>query len=206
MTNPKRYPLLLYREWMRPLRLPLFLLAFTLVVLYLVAFVGRLPIERTMLGPIPYPLLALAALAIAVLWGIVRSLPNAAFVECRPEYLLVQIAWLRLIVSYTRVRSTRTVQHRQIHPPAQQVRALRALAARMANQECVVLELSSYPMAYSLLRALAHPFFFIGEEPGFLFAVEEWMGLGRDVEATRSSWLARRKERAKPPRLGGLLG
>jgi hypothetical protein len=97
------------------------------------------------------------------------------------------------------------VQHGQIHPPASQPGRRQALAVRMALKQSIALELTSYPIAFFLLRTLAHPFFFLGTEPGFLFAVDDWMGLGREIDQARSAWLARRKDAGRKPRLGGLL-
>src|SRR4030042_6910893 len=103
-----------------------------------------------------------------------------AHVQCQPDYLLLQVGILRVIVSYSRVRTSHSVQHGQIHNPKTQPRARQKMAVRMALKQCVALELTSYPMAFFLLRALTHPFLFLGKEPGFLFGVEDWMGLGRE--------------------------
>lgn len=201
MASEKRYPLIVYEEWMRPLRMPAFLMAVCLAGLWLAASTGIL--QRMGVAPtaLAGALLALAALAAAILWMAVMLLPRTAFVICRPDYLLVRIGLLRLIVSYARVRISRTVQHGQIHHPASQPRTRRALAVRLALTQCIALELTSYPMAFFLLRALTHPFFFLGREPGFLFAVQDWMGLGRKLDEARAAWLGRRRDSTKPRRL-----
>jgi hypothetical protein len=204
MATDKRYPLLLYREWMHPFMLPAFCIALLLILLWTAARTGWLPaamgISRSMQGL----LLGIAALIGLGLWLIVTLLPRAAFVQCLPDYLLLRVGFLQLIVSYSRVRTSRSVQHSQIHSPASEPRLRRSLAKRMALKQCVAIDLTSYPMAFFLLRTLTHPFLFLGKEPGFLFAVEDWMGLGRDLEEKHSAWLARRKDAGKQPRLGAM--
>ena len=204
MPVPKRYPLLLYREWIRPLSPPILAIAVVLTAVWGFTLTGLLP-ERMMTSvPARTPLLGLAAAVAFLLWLFIRRLPRAAYVQCRPEYLLLQLGFLRLIVSYSRVRTTRSVLHGQIHTIASQPRSRRALAKTLAGRQCVAVELTSYPMAFFLLRAMTHPFLFLGEQPGFLFAVEDWMGLDREVGEMNAELVARRKDAAKPPRLGAM--
>ncbi len=204
MAAEKRYSLLLYREWMRPFALPAFCLAVLLAGLWVVAYFGLLPAHMGVSRSAQGLLLGIASLVAVGLWLIVSLLPRAAFVQCLPDYLFLRLGFLRLIVSYSRLRGCRSVQHAQIHHAASQPRSRRALAVRMAFKQCVAADMTSYPMAFFLLRALTHPFLYLGEEPGFLFAVDDWMGLGRDLEEKRSAWLARRKDAGKQPRLGAL--
>jgi hypothetical protein len=204
MTAKKRYPLLLYREWMRPFTLPTFCIAILLIGLWTATRAGWLPAHMGVSRSAEDLLLGIASLVSLGLWLIVSLLPRAAFVQCLPDYLLLRVGFLRLIVSYSRLRSSRSVQHGQIHPAAAQPRSRRALAARMASKQCVASDLTSYPMAFFLLRAMTHSFLFLGKEPGFLFAVEDWMGLGRDLEEKHSAWLAKRKDADKQPRLGAM--
>jgi hypothetical protein len=204
MSAKKRYPLLLYREWIRPLSPPILAIAVVLTALCALSLTGRLPEHMRTSIPAQSPLLGLAAVAAFLLWLFVKRLPHAAYVQCRPDYLLLQLGFLRLIVSYSRVRTTRSVLHGQIHPPASQPRSRRALARKLAGRQCVAVELTSYPMAFFLLRAMTHPFLFLGAQPGFLFAVEDWMGLDREVGEMNAELVARRKDAAKPPRLGAM--
>ena len=204
MNAVKRYPLLLYREWMRPFSFPALSIAVILILLWGAVLGGWVPVRMGIPHAAQTLLLGIAALTALGLWLIVVLLPRAAFVQCLPDYLLVRVGFLRLIVSYSRLRTSRSVLHSQIHTPSAQPRSRRALAARMARLQCVAAELTSFPMAFFLLRALTHPFLFLGGQPGFLFAVEDWMGLGRDLEARHSEWLARRKDTGKPQRLGAM--
>jgi len=197
MASETHYPLVVYREWMRPLRLPAFAIAFCLAAFGLAAYAGALP------GATPLEIILLGAAAAAAfgLWLAAVLLPRAAFVACRPDSVMVRIGLLQLVVSFARVRQARTVQHAQIHSPRSVARSLRALAIRLALRQCIALELTSYPTAFFLLRALTHPFFFLGDTPGFLFAVDDWMGLGRELEQGRASWLEKRHATGKHRRI-----
>jgi hypothetical protein len=205
MPASKRYPLLLYREWIRPLALPLLAITVVMTALWAFSLTGLLAEYTEAVVPTQRTLLGLAALISFLAWVFVLRLPRAAYVQCLPEYLLLQLGFLRLNISYSRVRTTRSVLHGQIHPPAAQPRSCRKLAKRMAGWQCVAVELTSYPMAFFLLRAQTHPFLFIGDQPGFLFAVKDWMGLDREVEERNAALVAKRKDAARPPRLGGLF-
>ncbi|MGB7538561.1 MAG: hypothetical protein WBM17_08490 [Anaerolineales bacterium] len=204
MSVQKRFPLILFRELMRPLLLPIFALAVILILFWIVALTGWLPAHMGISVPAQSPLLGLAAGIAALLWLIILILPRMAYVQCKPDFLLLQVGLLHLIVSYSRLRTSRSVQHGQIHSPKTQPRSRRALAVRMALKQSVAIELMSLPAAFFLLRTLTHPFLFLGEQPGFLFAVEDWMTLGREVEERHSEILAKKRDAGKQPRLGAL--
>jgi hypothetical protein len=197
MKSETRYPLLVYREWMRPIRIP----AFGLTLCLLAAWLASMASVFRDAPPWTEILLGAAFGAAFLLWLAAVILPRTTFVTCRPEYVLIRIGLLRLAVSYARVRIARTVLHGQIHPPKEEPRSLRRLAMRLAPRHSVALELTSYPTAFFLLRALTHPFFFLGQEPGFLFAVEDWMGLGRELEQGRAAWLEKRRDSGRHRRI-----
>jgi hypothetical protein len=197
MATEKHYPLIVYREWMRPIRFPAFGLALCLIAAWLASLAG---VFRD-LPALAELLLGVAAGAAVMLWLATALLPRTAYVACRPDAVLVRLGLVRLIVSYARVRSARAVQHGQIHDPKTVARGARALAVGLALRQCIALELTSYPMAFFLLRALTHPFFFLGRAPGFLFVVDDWMGLGRELEQGRSAWLDQRRDSGKPRRI-----
>jgi hypothetical protein len=205
MASENRYPLILYQETMRPLKIPAFLILILFAGLCVAVFTGLLQKAGVAVAPLTDVLIVLATFAALVLWLIVVILPRASYVACKPDFLLLRIGLFRLVVSYARVRTARTVRHAQIHDPAGEPLTRRAMAVRMALRQCVALELSSYPKAFFLLRALAHPFLFLGREPGFLFAVRDWMGLGRELDEARAAWLGRRKDSTKPRRLVEML-
>jgi hypothetical protein len=204
MSVHKRYPLILFRELMRPLLLPVFAIAAILILFWIAASTGWLPAHMGISIPAHSPLLGLAAGIAVLLWLIVLILPRMAYAQCQADFLLLRVGLLRLIVSYSRLRTSRSVQHGQIHSPKTQPRSRRALAARMALKQSVAIELTSFPTAFFLLRGLTHPFLFLGEQPGFLFAIEDWMGLGREVEERHSDLLAKKRDAGKQPRLGAL--
>jgi hypothetical protein len=204
MSVHKRFPLILFRELMRPLLLPIFTIAVILILFWVVAVTGWLPVHLGTSVPAQGPLLGLAAGIAALLWFIILILPRMAYVQCQPDFLLLQVGLLRLIISYSRLRTSRSVQHGQIHSPKTQPRSRHALAVRMALKQSVAIELMSLPAGFFLLRTLTHPFLFLGEQPGFLFAVEDWMTLGREVEERHSEILSKKRDAGKQPRLGAL--
>ena len=203
MASPKRYPLLLYRVWMHPYSLPILSISLLLLLFWILGLTGGFP-ELGISDAARSPLIGLAAGIAFLAWLIVQLLPRLAYVQCHPDYLLLRIGLMKLNVSYARFRTSRSVQHGQIHSPKSQPASRRALAVRMALNQSVAIELTSFPAAFSLFRALTHPFLFLGDQPGFLFAVEDWMTLGREVEERHSGMLAKKRDAGKQPRLGAL--
>jgi hypothetical protein len=205
MASPKRYPLILYRIWMHPYSFPILSISLLLFLFWVIGLTGGFPESLRISGPARSPLIGLAAGIALFAWLIVQILPRTAYVQCHPDYLLLRIGLMKINVSYSRFRTSRSVQHGQIHSPKSQPASRRALAARMALKQSVAIELTSFPEAFFLMRALTHPFLFLGDQPGFLFAVADWMTLGREVEERHSEMLAKKRDAGKQPRLGALV-
>ncbi len=204
MSSPKRYPLILYRVWIHPYSLPILAISLLLLLFWVVGRMGGFPEALGISGPARNPLIGAAAGIAFLAWLIVQLLPRLSYVQCHSDFLLLRIGLMKLNVSYIRFRTSRSVLHGQIHSPKSQPASRRALAVRMALKQSVAIELTSFPEAFFLLRNLTHPFLFLGDQPGFLFAVEDWMGLGREVEERHSEMLAKKHDAGKQPRLGAL--
>jgi hypothetical protein len=200
----KRYSLSLYQEWMKPLRLPSFLAAAGLAIVFIASQINVLP-DDLLRSDSRNALLSIATLAAFLVWILVLFLPRMSFVQCLDDRMLLQIGMLRTSISYGLIRTSHSVQHAQIFPPDRQPASRRFLAERLASRQSILVELNAEPVAYSLLRTFSHPFLFVAEPVGFLFAVNNWMGLDRDIDQARSTWQMRRKDTPLPRRLEGFL-
>jgi uncharacterized protein with PQ loop repeat len=99
MSINKRYPLILYREWMRSFSLPIFAIAVILILLWILARSGWLPRHIGIYAEAQAPIIGVAAGIAFFLWLIVLILQRLAYVQCLPDYILLQAGILRLIVS-----------------------------------------------------------------------------------------------------------
>ena len=143
-----RYPLLLYRRtmdrvWKNTLFLGLILLATWALPL----------IEETSLGWISSKDLLLAAavvvLALAVFALLARTV---AYVKVNDDHLRLVTPFLRLNISFRRMRSAHPVLMQQLFPPQSAKWAQRRFLEPFYGKTVIVIELKGYPISPALLR------------------------------------------------------
>ncbi len=60
----------------------------------------------------------------------------------------------------------------------------------------LVVRVSKYPTSKMWLRLWFSPYTLAPDTPGFIFLIEDWMGLSRQIEDFRSAWgMQRAKKR-----------
>ncbi len=189
----KRYPLLIYRRLFS-------LYAGPLVMLFLVSaaplgatFVWELP----RLQPIRWTLVIIAVISILLLLAlfVARWL---AFVRCRTNSLLIQVPLYQVVISYGRIRLTRPVEFARIFPPRGQTWSQRRFLESLWGRTVIVVETKGLPLPRWWLRLWLSKYLLLPHDSGFVFAVEDWMGLSQEIDSFRSNWLLRRKEMQVP--------
>ncbi len=183
----KRFPLLLYREVERRWRGAAFwLMPAGAALWYALRY-----------GDPPTPELAWCGWAVAVLGGLLwlytRLLRRAA-VLCSPRGLRIRTPLYTLGLSYRRVESVRPVTFSTLYPPQEEKGARRRLYAGIWGKTAVVVDLNSYPLAPALLRLWIPRYLLLppGQGRGFIFLVEDWMGLSRCIDTWRTARRSRR--------------
>jgi hypothetical protein len=56
----------------------------------------------------------------------------------------------------------------------------------------LVIRLSKFPVSRRWLRLWFSPYLLTPDTPGFVFVVEDWMALSRQLEDFRTAWIDRR--------------
>ena len=135
---------------------------------------------------------ALVALAILGYTFLARRL---ACVQCKSNHLRIQTPIYPLVVSYGRIKSARPKTFAQVFDPAQEKAARRNWLRPYWGKTVLVVEISRYPMSKTWLRLWFSPYLLNPDEPGFVFLVEDWMTLSRQLDESRTSWAMRRAER-----------
>ena len=115
------------------------------------------------------------------------ALRNSAYVQPRSDHLLLATPFLRMKISYSRIRRATSASMAVLFPP----RGLRGMNREILNPlfklTAVVVELNALPMPASTLRMFLSPFFFKDSTPHLVILVQDWMGFSTELESLRIS-------------------
>ena len=132
--------------------------------------------------------------AMAWLGGVVTliSLVMAAFrksgyVQPFSDHLRLVTPFLRMNVSYRRILRTSIVSMAATFPLKSLSGWRREIIRPLTSLTAVKIELNAFPMPRSALRFFLSPFFFQDSTPHFILLVNDWMGLGTELDSMRVS-------------------
>jgi hypothetical protein len=109
--------------------------------------------------------------------------------------LRIQTPFYPLAISYGRIKATRTPAFGQIVDPTKEKPARRAWLRPYWTKTVLVVDLYKYPLKKFWLRLWLSPYMFTPGKPGFVFLVEDWMKLSRQLDDFRTQYEARRAAR-----------
>ncbi|MFN2269328.1 MAG: hypothetical protein ACK2US_00730 [Anaerolineae bacterium] len=185
----KRFRLLIYERMWQKWGLISLLVALASSALWLLApRIRFLPNSLRMLILVP----ALASFALFAYVFIARRM---AWVQCRPGYLQIQTPIYPLAISYARIKIVRPTEFSHIFDPSKEKRARRDWLRPYWGMTTVVVEISKYPVKKEWLRLWFNHYMFSPEATGFVFLVDDWMTLSRELQDFRSNWELRRAAR-----------
>jgi hypothetical protein len=177
-----RFRLLIYERMWRRWAFPCVLIIPASVVLWW--FVPLLLITHVLyraLALVP----AFVALVILVFTFLARRM---AWVQCRPSHLHIQTPFYPLVVSYGRFKGVRPQPFYQVFNPSKEKAARRSWLRPYWGKTALVVELSKYPVKKVWLRLWFSPYLLSPNVPGFVFLVEDWMGLSRQLGDFSTAW------------------
>jgi hypothetical protein len=119
--------------------------------------------------------------------------PRAAYVQARPNYLLLSTPLFRLNISYTRLRTTRPIPFKPGNVPWAEGRIVDPFRGRTQ----VAVDLTRYPIGRFWLRFFLMRHLLPDNFLGFQFLVADWMLLSRDIEGQRAEWGARQQTKGR---------
>jgi hypothetical protein len=73
------------------------------------------------------------------------------------------------------------------------------------GQTVIVVDLKGYPASKPFLRTMLGPFLLTPKGTGFVFLVQDWMGLSRQLSDYQEQWRAR-TSKSVPPAQRGFYG
>ena len=131
------------------------------------------------------PWVLLAALVVLMFSLFAMLARNMGYVQARQDHLRLVTPFLRLKISYRRIRSVHPAEFHQLYPPAEAGWAERRLLEPFYGDTAVVVELDAYPLSPGMLRFFLPPQMFYTQGPGFVFIVTDWMALSTEVDSMR---------------------
>lgn len=186
-TKGKRYTLLPYKRTMDRLWKATLVLGLLLAGLWWQGGVGLIvPLDA--LGDAAVFVGAIVVLGITLFAIVARYM---TYVQAFSDHVRVVTPFLRLKISYRRVRSVRPVEFHQLFKPAAFTWSERRFLEPYIGQTVVVLELFSYPLPRRVLRFFLPPYFFHPQMIGFVLVVADWMALSTEIDSLRGAWRTR---------------
>ena len=181
----KRHPLLFYRRAMDRLWVATLFLGIILGGIWLWFWMSETPLidpgnETWILAG------SVAALGFTAFAYVAR---HAAYVQPQRDHLRLVTPFLRLNISYRRIRSVHPAGFQQLFPPGKASWAQRSFLEPFYVRTAVVVELTSYPMSPFLLRFFLGPQMFSPQSTGFVLLVPDWMEFSTEVDSFRSTWM-----------------
>ena len=196
----RRHRLVLYtymiNRWWRAI------LALGIVLLALAAGLGSLPLLMHQSPTYFVSDLTLWAVsgvgAFTVFLAIVLiAIRKSAYVQPFDTHLRMVTPFLRMNISYRRIRQTTSVEFRSLFPARQFKGSNRAILEELAGQMAIVLELNGWPLPPYFLRFFLSPFFFPDKSSRLALIVPDWLKFSMELESYRNAW---RESLQKPVR------
>jgi hypothetical protein len=182
----ERFRLLIYERMWKRWAVPCFLIIPASVVLwwFMPLLLITHPLYRA-LALVP----GLIALFILVFTFMARRL---AWVQCRSNNLRIQTPIYPLTISYGRIKEVVPQPFNNVFSPAEEKAARRNWLGPYWGRTVLVVRLSKFPASRRWLRLWFSPYVLTPDTPGFVFVVEDWMALSRQLEDFRTAWVDRR--------------
>ena len=146
----------------------------------------------------PFQILTLVpALVYLVILAYTYLARRMAWVQCRPDHLRIQTPLYPLVISYGRIKGVRPNTFYKVYSPNKQKAARQRWLEPYWGKTALVVELSKYPYSKMWLRLWFSPYLLATDATGFVFLVEDWMALSRQLDTSRADWAMRRTARRK---------
>jgi len=122
---------------------------------------------------------------VAVFGLVMFAFRNSAYVQPFSDHLRLATPFLRLNISYKRLRRTSPAQMSILFPLKNLSNWRAEIIEPLARKTALVIELNGFPTSQRVLRFFFSPFFFKDSTPHFVILVEDWMKFSAELESMR---------------------
>ena len=138
--------------------------------------------------------------AYAILLSIfLATISKYAYVQPYPTHLRLITPFLRMNISYRRIRQASSVDMKHLFPIGQYKGWRWNLMRPLAGQTAIVLEMRGWPMPHQVLNLFLSPFFFPDKTSRLALLVPKWMDFSMEMESFRTKWLDSQHETENNP-------
>lgn len=123
------------------------------------------------------------AIMVGIFFWVIRFF---AYIQPFPNYLRLVTPFMRINISYKRIKKTTATEMRYIFAYKSMSGWVREIFSPLANKTALVIDFSSYPISPAVLRLFLYRFFFKDKTPHLVILVEEWMRFSTELESMRS--------------------
>ena len=116
------------------------------------------------------------------LWLIRKS----AYVQPFKDYLRLATPFLRLNISYKRIRRATSANMGSLFPKNNIRKSQVDIIQPLAKMTAIVIELNTFPMSQFALQFFLSSFFFKDKTPHFVILVSDWMRFSSELESLRT--------------------
>ena len=116
-------------------------------------------------------------------------LRNSAYIQPFEKYVRLATPFLRLNISYQRLRRTYTDEFQRIFPPKKMRGWKRERVQPLAGRTALLLEFTSLPVPLWTLRLFLSQFFFPDRTLRLALLVTDWMALSSELESLRGNYI-----------------
>ncbi len=109
-----------------------------------------------------------------------------AYVQPCPTYLKLVTPFIRINISYKRIKKTTVSEMRYLFPFKSMSGWVRDIFSPLATKSALVLELNGYPVSPAIMRLFLYRFFFKDKTPNLIILVDDWMRFSSELESMRS--------------------
>ena len=114
---------------------------------------------------------------------------NMAYVQACTDHLRVATPFIRLKISYRRIRTTHPLEFQQMFPPSKVGWADHRLLEPFYGKTVLVVGLTAFPISQPVLRLFLPRVMFSTQSKGLVLVVKDWMALSTEMESYMGVWL-----------------
>ena len=127
------------------------------------------------------------------------SIRKSAYVQPFETHLRLITPFLRMNISYRRIRQASSVEMKHLFPIMKFQGWRRRLMIPLADQTALVLDMRGWPLPHWVLGLFLSPYFFPDKTSRLALLVPKWMDFSMEMEGFRSDWLDAQREPDSDP-------